>query len=167
LCPGLGRIAPTDNTHKKTRFTPRFLICRDMLELRSKPPSLTFLERKVNQRTFTPNIPIYFGKTFEVQRNFSRKVSLVRVPRRIAPTDNTHTKSTAQAVLFYIIQPYQYFPRSSFWLLISFPTKRHISNSPKSLDVILSAYFVTSSSLPRFVFIIIPFPEHIRVFTIL
>ena len=123
-------------------------------------------KRLKNPQNFHTNTPIYFGEAFEIPKDFSRKVLCVGVGAD-APTFNATHKKHGTSRAFYIIQPYQYFPRSSFWLLISFPTKRHISNSPKSLDVILSAYFVTSSSLPRFVFIIIPFPEHMRVFTIL
>ena len=79
LWSGFGVETPTDNAHKKTRRNPRFLICRNVLELRSKPPFLTFLERKVSQRT-SPRIHHFIlAEAFEVPRNFSRKVSCVRV----------------------------------------------------------------------------------------
>ena len=60
---GFGAEAPTDNAHKK-RGNAAFLFCQSMLELRSKPPLFTFLERKVNQRTLHRNTPIYFGESF-------------------------------------------------------------------------------------------------------
>ena len=39
-------------------------------------------------KNFAPNAPIYFGKAFEVPRNFSRKVSLVRGLGQKAPTSD-------------------------------------------------------------------------------
>ena len=63
LWSGFGAEAPTDNEHKK-RGNAAFLFCQSMLELRSKPPLFTFLERKVNQRTLHRNTPIYFGESF-------------------------------------------------------------------------------------------------------
>ena len=47
------RTAPTDNAlTKKARQCRAFLFCQNVLELRSKPPFLTFLIRKVSQRIF-------------------------------------------------------------------------------------------------------------------
>ena len=44
------------------------------------------------QKNFPPNTPLYFGKVFEVPRNFLQKVSCVGVPRRTAPTYLSYKK---------------------------------------------------------------------------
>ena len=43
-----------------------------------------------------------FCEAFEILKDFSRKVLCVRVPRRIAPTLNTHKKSTAKYTCYRI-----------------------------------------------------------------
>ena len=74
---GLGQM-PQLTMHTKSTALPCFFIFSDMLELRSKPPSLTFLSEKSKQKNFPPTTPIYLSEAFEVPRNFSRKVSCVR-----------------------------------------------------------------------------------------
>ena len=73
LWSGFGAEAPTDNEHKK-RGNAAFLFCQSMLELRSKPPSLTFLSEKSKQKNSVPNTSLYFGGVFEIPKDFSRKV---------------------------------------------------------------------------------------------
>ena len=46
--------------HTKSTASPCFFIFHYMLELRSKPSFLTFLERKVNPKNFPSNMPVYF-----------------------------------------------------------------------------------------------------------
>ena len=58
---------------------PTFLIRKAGKRISHRP---TFLSEKSRQKNFAPNIPIYFGKTFEVPRDFSRKVPCVGVPRQ-------------------------------------------------------------------------------------
>ena len=70
---GFGAEAPTDNAHKKARQRRAFLSCQNTLELRSKPPLFTFLERKVNQRTFLPTIPFIFAKTFPTNTSLQER----------------------------------------------------------------------------------------------
>ena len=70
---GFGAEAPTDNEHKK-RGNAAFLFCQSMLELRSKPPSLTFLSEKSKQKNSVPNTSLYFGEAFEVPKDFLQKV---------------------------------------------------------------------------------------------
>ena len=92
LVSGFGAEAPTDNAHKKTRRNPRFLICLNVLELRSKPPFLTFLERKVSQRT-SPRIHHFIlAKLLKFQETFLEKF-LVSGFGADAPTDNAHKKT--------------------------------------------------------------------------
>ena len=73
--------ASTDNAHKKARHCRAFLICQYMLEL----PFQTLLQGAFfkkpleNPQKLPSNTPLYFGKAFEVPRNFSRKVSCVGV----------------------------------------------------------------------------------------
>jgi len=58
----------------KKRGNAAFLFCQSMLELRSKPPSLTFLSEKSKQKNSVPNTSLYFGEAFEVPKDFLQKV---------------------------------------------------------------------------------------------
>ena len=95
-----GADAPTFNTHKKHGIAVLFN-CQNMLELRSKPCFKGLFEKSPLKirKNFAQNTPIYFSEAFEVPRNFSRKVSLVRVwggqPQLIM-----HAKKHGIAVLF-------------------------------------------------------------------
>ena len=112
LWSGFGRN-PQLTTNTKNAVTPRFLYCHNVLELRSKPPSLTFFRRKVSKRTHlsfgercakelcTKQHNFILAKAFEVPRNFSRKVSCVRVWGR-SPNIQCTLKKHGVAVLFYI-----------------------------------------------------------------
>ena len=73
-----------------------------MLELRSKPPFLTFLERKVNQRTFPRIHHFILAELLGFQRTFHEK-SFVSGFGADAPTFNaTHKKHvTSRAFLYY------------------------------------------------------------------
>ena len=102
LASGFGADAPTDNATQKSTAMPCFLICQNMLELRSKPPFLTFLERKVSQRTSHLIHQFILAKAFEVPRNFSRKVSCVGVWGGQPQHSTLTAKKHGNAVLFYI-----------------------------------------------------------------
>ena len=101
LASGFGAKAPTDNTHKKTRHCRVFLIRRKKLELRSKPPSLTFLIRKVSKRISRRTHHFTLAKLLRFQRTFHEK-SFVSGFGAKAPTDNAEANSTApRAVSLY------------------------------------------------------------------
>ena len=98
LASGFGADAPTDNATQKSTAMPCFLICQNMLELRSKPPFLTFLERKVSQRTSHRIYHFILVKLLRFQRTFLEK-SFVSGFGAEAPTHNAHKKHGI-AVLF-------------------------------------------------------------------
>ena len=100
LVSGLGAEAPTDNEHKKRGLHRVFLYCRKMLELRSKPPSLTFLIRKVSQRISHRTHHFILAKFLGFQRTFFKK-SFVSGFGAEAPTLNADIKKHGDAVLFY------------------------------------------------------------------
>ena len=81
LCQGLGRIATTYNAIQKNAEESAFFFYQNMLELRSKLCFKRLFEKSPLKirKNFAPNISLYFGEAFEVLRNFSRKVSCVRV----------------------------------------------------------------------------------------
>ena len=78
---GFGAEAPTDNARKKARRCRAFLYCRKKLELRSKLCFKRLFEKSPLKirKNFPPSTSLYFVEAFEVPRNFSRKVSCVRV----------------------------------------------------------------------------------------
>ena len=57
-----------------------------------------FSYKKSKQKNFPPTTPIYFGKAFEVPKNFSRKVSYVRGLGRTAPTFNARKKARCSPI---------------------------------------------------------------------
>ena len=67
-----------------------------------------FSYKKSRQKNFPPTTPLYFGEAFEVLRNFSRKVSCVRVWGD-APTFNAHTQKARRRRAF--LQNPEYFPK--------------------------------------------------------
>ncbi len=70
---------------------------------------LTFLERKVSQRTFAPNTSLYFGKVFEVPRDFLQKVLWSGFGAE-APTDNEHKNAAMPRFLnchYMLEHPFQ------------------------------------------------------------
>ena len=81
LCRSLRRKPQLITHTKKARQCRAFLICQYMLEL----PFQTLLQGAFfkkpleNPQKLPSNTPLYFGKAFEVPRNFSRKVSCVGV----------------------------------------------------------------------------------------
>ena len=98
---GFGAEAPTFNAHEKTRISPRFLFFRNMLELRSKPPSLTFLIRKVSKRISRRTHHFTLAKLLGFQRTFHEK-SFVSGFGAKAPTDNAYkTARQCRAVSLY------------------------------------------------------------------
>ena len=99
---GFGAEAPTDNATQKSTAMPCFLICQNMLELRYKPPFLTFLERKVSQRTSHRIYHFILVKLLRFQRTFPEK-SFVSGFGAEAPTDNTTQKSTASPCFLIFI----------------------------------------------------------------
>ncbi len=102
LVSGFGAEAPTDNEHKKTRVTPRFLYCRKMLELRSKPCFKRLFEKsplKIPKNFYTETYHFILVKLLKFQETFPEKF-LVSGFGAEAPTDNAHKKH-GNAVLFY------------------------------------------------------------------
>ena len=95
---GVWGDAPTFNAYTKNAAMPRFLICQNMLELRSKPPFLTFLIRKVSQRISHRLHQFILAKVFEIPKDFFQKVLWSRFVAD-APTDNAIRKY-GNAVLF-------------------------------------------------------------------
>jgi len=51
-------------------------------------------------KNFAQKAPLYFGKAFEIPKDFSRKVLCVRVWGEQPPTDNATQKSTALPCFF-------------------------------------------------------------------
>ena len=94
------RRKPQLTTNTKTRISPRFFICRNVLELRSKPCFKELFEKSpLKIRKNFPQIHLFIlAKAFEVPRNFSQKVSCVRVWGRCPNIQ--HTKKHGIAVLF-------------------------------------------------------------------
>ncbi len=92
---------PQLTTNTKTRISPRFLYYRNILELRSKPPSLTFLIRKVSKRISHRPHNFILSKVFEIPRDFLQKVPWSGFGAE-APTFNAHIKKHGVAVLFII-----------------------------------------------------------------
>ena len=71
---GFGAEAPTDNdTQKKHGVAALFIFDHYMLELRSKPPSLTFLIRKVSKRISHRIRHFIFAKLLNFQETFREK----------------------------------------------------------------------------------------------
>ena len=68
---------------------------------RSKPPFLTFLERKVTQRTFPRILHFTLAKAFEIPKDFSRKVIWSGFGAD-SPNIQRHTKKHGIAVLFIL-----------------------------------------------------------------
>ena len=99
LVSGFGAEAPTDNEHKKRGLHRVFLYCRKMLELRSKPPSLTFLIRKVSQRISHRTHHFILAKLLKFQETFPEKF-LVSGFGAEAPTLNATHKKARQCRAF-------------------------------------------------------------------
>ena len=73
LVSGFGAEAPTFNAHKKHGNAVLFYFFHNMLELRSKPPSLTFLIRKVSQRISHRTHHFILVKLLKFQETFLEK----------------------------------------------------------------------------------------------
>ena len=84
---GFGADSPNWKIHKKTRHCRVFLISRKKLELRSSPPSLTFLIRKVSKRISRRTHHFTLAKAFEVY--------CVGVPRQ-TPQHSTREETARQ-----------------------------------------------------------------------
>ena len=100
LASGFGADAPTDNATQKSTAMPCFLICQNMLELRSKPPFLTFLERKVSQRTSHRTYHFVWIKLLRFQRTFHEK-SFVSGSHGGQPQLTIHKKTRHCRVFYY------------------------------------------------------------------
>ena len=88
-------------THTKSTAPPCFYLVIICWNWRSKPPSLTFLIRKVSKRISHRTTPLYFCEAFEVTRDFFFKKSLGRC-LGLTPQHSTLTqKKHGGAVLFY------------------------------------------------------------------
>ena len=99
------RRKPQLTTNTKNADFSAFFICRNMLELRSKPCFKgLFAKSPLKIRKNFPQIHHFIlAKAFEIPRNFSRKVSCVRVWGR-CPNIQYAQKSTAMpCFLFFII----------------------------------------------------------------
>ena len=103
LCVRVWGGQPQHLTHTKSTAMPCFLFFHNMLELRSKPCFKGLFEKSPLKirKNFMPTMPIYLDKAFEVPRNFSRKVSCVRVPRR-KPQHSMHSKKARRCRAFLL-----------------------------------------------------------------
>ncbi len=81
-----------------------------MLELRSKPPSLTFLIRKVSKRISHRMHPFYFSEAFEDSQETFLEKFLVSGFWTEAPTFNAQKKNTRQlpCVFYFLIKSRSY-----------------------------------------------------------
>ena len=121
---GFGADAPTFNAHaKKHGVAVLFIFDHYMLELR-EGPSFSYFSYKKSKQNFPTTTPLYFGEAFEVPRNFSRKVSCVRVWGRRPNIQRPHKKH-GNAVLF------SYF--SVYILFFTNSRQKHITESIVSL----------------------------------
>ena len=70
---GFGAEAPTDNAHKKTRISPRFLFFHQHLELRSKPCfKVLFVKSPLKiRKNFSTNISIFREKRIKFVAEYS------------------------------------------------------------------------------------------------
>ena len=101
LVSGFGADSPNWIIHKKTRHCRVFLISRKKLELRSNPPSLTFLIRKVSKRISRRTHHFTLAKLLRFQRTFHEK-SFVSGFGAEAPTFNARKKARQRrAFLLY------------------------------------------------------------------
>ena len=97
----------------------------------------TFLSEKGVGENFAPKIPLYFGKAFEVPRNFSRKVSCVGVWGG-QPQHSMHTKKHGNAVLLFFYNVLELRSKPCFkGLFVKSPLKIR-QNFPQTYHFILA-----------------------------
>ena len=100
---GFGADAPTYNAHEKNAEESAFFIFSLTVGTAFQTSCSYFSYKKSKQKNFPPTTPLYFGKAFEIPKDFSRKVSLIGVWGG-QPQHSMHRKRKkhGNAVLFVI-----------------------------------------------------------------
>ena len=113
----MGRTAPTYNTLQKTRFTPRFLICRNMLELRSKPCFKALLKKHLKnpQNFHTETHHFTLAKLLKFSKKLFSKSFFDWGLGLTAPTFNATQKSTALPCFFLTLLDLRIFANGIFY----------------------------------------------------